>query len=88
MKLFWFQKKKRKKTIKRRQIIIDNNKCYYGIIFQLKRKKREKDSNGNLNDLISYRSSLVYERIDRACRSTDPDSCGNKSGDLEGNRCH
>lgn len=88
MKLFWFQKKKRKKTIKRRQIIIDNNKCYYGIIFQLKRKKREKDSNGNLNDLISYRSSLVYESIDRACRSTDPDSCGNKSGDLEGNRCH
>lgn len=88
MKLFWFQKKKRKKTIKRRQIIIDNNKCYYGIIFQLKRKKREKDSNGNLNDLISYRSSLVYESIDRACRWTDPDSCGNKSGDLEGNRCH
>lgn len=42
----------------------------------------------NLNDLISYRSSLVYESIDRACRWTDPDSCGNKSGDLEGNRCH
>lgn len=31
---------------------------------------------------------FVYESIDRAYRSTDPDSCGNKSGDLEGNRCH
>lgn len=71
MKLFWFQKKKRKKTIKRRQIIIDNNKCYYGIIFQLKRKKREKDSNGfefERSDFISFESCL---RKHRSCMSMD-----------------
>lgn len=51
----------------------------------MKKKERRKDWNG---DLISQRSSLVYEGIDRAYRSIDPNSCGNKSGDLEGNRCH